>query len=94
MVIDFDLWETMSMPSLENDITRILSQARKGLTPAEIADRINSEPRVAGNYTEREIRGWLEGMPNVYAEGEKYHRKPEDASQAAARIGKEATENH
>ena len=84
----------MSMPSLENDITRILSKARQGLTPAEIVDRINGEPRAAGKYTEPEIRGWLEGMPNVYAKGEKYCLKPEDASQAAPRTGKEATENH
>ena len=79
------------MPTLENHIDRILGEARECLTPPEIADRLNSEPS-GGNYTGAEIKGRLDKMRTVYAKGDKYCRKAEDASQAAARIVREATE--
>ena len=81
------------MPRLESHITRILGESRECLTAAEITDRLNHEVGRNDAYRVGEILGVLQKMPNVYAKGEKYCRKPEDASQAAARIVKEATED-
>jgi hypothetical protein len=78
------------MPSLENHITRILGEAREDLTAVEIAGRLNAE---GGAYTEGEIATRADKMSNLSKRGEKYHRNPEDASQAAARIVRETTEN-
>ena len=77
------------MPSLKNHITRILGEARECLTSAEIAQRLNTEfGRTGTPYTTAEIEGCAAKMPNLRKSG-----KPEDASQAAARIVREATES-
>jgi hypothetical protein len=82
------------MPSLKNHITRILGEARGCLTSAEIAQRLNTEfGRTGTPYTTAEIEGCAAKMPNLRKSGKKYCRKPEDASQAAARIVREATES-
>jgi hypothetical protein len=79
------------MPSLANHIRRTLAEAQECLAADEIAERLNREfPGTV--YTESEIQGKLVIMPNVRKSGTKYCLKPEDDSQAAARIVREATE--
>jgi hypothetical protein len=78
------------MPSLENHITRILGEARTDLTASEITDRLNAE---GGAYTEGEIASRADKMTNLRKVDKKYHRRPEDGGQAAARIVREATED-
>ena len=93
MVIPVGLWETVRMPSLENHITRILGEAKECLTAVEITVRLNAE--FGGKdtpHTITEIEACADKMPNLRKSEKKYCRKPEDASQAAARIVREATE--
>lgn len=80
------------MPRLESHITRILGAARECLTAAEITDRLNDEVGRSDAYRVGEIVALLGKMPNIYAKGEKYCRKAEDASQAAVRIVREVTD--
>jgi hypothetical protein len=89
------------MASHEDHIARIIADARECLTAAEITHRLNAElnaefpgGRVDTPYKEIEVKGRLEKMPNIYTKGDKYCLKREDASQAAARIVREATEKH
>jgi hypothetical protein len=85
-------WEPVVMPSIENHILRTLNEARVPHSPREITNRLNNE--LGGEaYTESEIEVRLRKMPNVKAVGDKYRPKAENASQAAARIVREATED-
>jgi len=85
------------MPSLENHIARTLGEARECLTVAEITERLNAEfgrkQTPNAPYQVGEIESHLRSMSNVYAKGDKYCLKREDASQAAARIVREATKD-
>ncbi len=83
------------MPRLENHIDRTLGEARECLTAQEITDRLNQEVgKSEGPYSVGEIEAKLDAMPNIRKAGKKYCRRREDASQAAARIVREATEDH
>ena len=77
----------------KNRLIRLLQRSLHPLTAAEITQQANSEiigPEEA--YSEQEIASRLGQMPEVYKKDDKYGlRRREDASQAAARIVREAT---
>jgi hypothetical protein len=74
------------VPSLGDEITRILDEARESLTSVEITVRLN---RDVGSlkipYSVSEIEWRAHKMPNVAESDKKYYLKGEDAGQAAAR---------
>jgi hypothetical protein len=74
------------MPSLGNEITRILDEARESLTSVEITVRLNRDfGSLKIPYSISEIEWCAHKMPNVAKSDKKYYLKGEEVGQTAAR---------